>query len=191
MKDHFQQRIRENIEIHELILNSAEIIKSLELATAACIQSLRNDGKILLCGNGGSAADAQHLAAELSGRFQLDRPALFAEALNVNSSSLTAISNDYGFDQVFSRQVEAMGKKGDTLIAISTSGESENILRAVTSAKTIGMVTVCLTGRVTNTLAELCDIRLNVPADSTARIQEVHIMLGHLICEQVEQTLFQ
>ncbi len=151
---------------------------------------LRGGGKVLLFGNGGSAADAQHLAAELSGRFQLERPALPAIALTTDTSVLTAVANDYGYDLVFARQVEALGGRGDVAIGISTSGRSRNVLAGLRAARERGMTTVGFLGRDGGTIREVCDHALVVPGEKTARIQEVHVLVGHVLCELVERELF-
>jgi D-sedoheptulose 7-phosphate isomerase len=151
----------------------------------ACIQA---GGKILLCGNGGSAADAQHIAAEFLGRFLADRPPLPAIALNTNNSVITSIGNDYGFADIFSRQIQGIATDNDMLIALSTSGNSQNVLNALRTACEIGMVTVSLTGESGGRMREACDLCLCVPSSSTPRIQEMHIAIGHLLCELVEQT---
>ena len=143
-----------------------------------------------LCGNGGSAADAQHIAAELSGRFYYDRPPLNAEALHVNTSYLTAVANDYSYNLVYSRMIQAAAKKNDILIGISTSGNSENILNAFATAREIGVTTIALTGESGGKMGQSCDILINVPSRCTPRIQESHIMIGHIICEIIETTLF-
>lgn len=147
-------------------------------------------GKVLFCGNGGSAADAQHIAAELSGRFYKDRDPLNAEALHVNTSYLTAVANDYSFDEVYARLIRAQGQPGDVLVAISTSGNSANVLRAALEARAQGMIVIGMTGRTGGKLAEHCDLLLNIPSDNTPRIQEFHISVGHTICELVEERLF-
>jgi len=146
-------------------------------------------GALLVCGNGGSAADAQHIAAELTGRFFRDRRALPALALHGNTSSLTAIGNDYGYDEVFAREVAAHGREGDVLMAISTSGNSRNVVRAIEAARDRRMVVVGLTGEHGGKMADLCDVGLRVPSSSTPRIQEFHILLGHTICELLERIL--
>ena len=156
-------------------------------AMALCLTA---GGKILFCGNGGSAADAQHLAAELSGRFYFDRPPLNAEALHVNTSFLTAAANDYSFEQAYERLVQAFGREGDVLLAFSTSGNSPNIVRAIKAANELGMTTIGFSGAGGGSLAGLCDILFRVPSTDTPRIQEVHILLGHILCEQVEAILF-
>ncbi|HOH84860.1 MAG TPA: SIS domain-containing protein, partial [Bacteroidales bacterium] len=147
-------------------------------------------GCIYFCGNGGSAADAQHIAAELSGRFMLDRDPLDAEALHVNSSYLTSVANDYSFSEVYARLLRAKGRPGDMLIAISTSGNSPNIVRAVEAAKEAGLITAGLTGASGGQMKNLVDILINVPSDETPRIQEAHILIGHIFCQQVEEEMF-
>lgn len=157
---------------------------------AVLVKALKGGGKILFCGNGGSAADAQHLAAELAGRLRLERRALPAVALTVNASTLTAVANDYGYEAVFARQVEAMGKPGDVLIGISTSGSSPNVVAALKTAKLSGLVTVGFLGGSGGAMAEFCDHSLRAPSDDTQRTQEIHIAVGHAICEIVEEDLF-
>ena len=147
-------------------------------------------GKIHFCGNGGSAADAQHLAAELSGRFYYNRPPLNAEALHCNTSYLTAVANDFGYDHIFSRLLDATAHKGDVLVVLSTSGNSKNIIEAVHYAKNNDLVVISLTGQTGGLLADISDILINVPSTDTPRIQEVHIMIGHIICEQVESIIY-
>lgn len=182
--------IRESIDTKRRILSDEAFLKKIESAAEACIASLKNDGKIHFCGNGGSAADAQHLAAELSCRFYYDRPPLNAEALHVNSSYVTAVSNDYSYDDVFSRMMQCGARKGDVLVAISTSGNSKNILKAVETAKEKGIKVIGLTGETGGKMSGVCDILLNVPSRCTPRIQEAHIMVGHIICELVEAGMF-
>ena len=144
----------------------------------------------MFCGNGGSAADAQHLAAELSGRFYYDRPPLYAEALHVNTSYLTAVANDYSYDDIYARSIKSKGRKGDVLVGISTSGNSENILRAMKEAKARGMITVAMTGNGGGKMKEFCDYLLDMPSSSTPRIQEAHILVGHILCEIIEADIF-
>ena len=163
---------------------------SVAKAAEALSYSLENGGTVYFCGNGGSAADAQHLAAELAGRFFIERPALAGIALTTNTSTLTAIGNDYGYEFVFSRQLEGVGKKGDVLVAITTSGNSKNILNAVEAAHKLGMTVIGMTGVKGTAFAKLCDIALITPSDKTPRIQEGHIAMGHAMCELVEQTLY-
>ncbi len=159
-------------------------------AAEALVACLESGGTVYFCGNGGSAADAQHLAAELAGRYLTDRPALAATALTTNSSALTAIGNDFGFDQVFSRQLEGVAMPGDVLVAITTSGGSENILRAVESAHAMGVIVVGMTGLKGRRFAAVCDFALITPSDFTPRIQEGHIAMGHALCELVERAMF-
>ena len=186
---------KEGLEEHQRLLNqlmSDEIIrKNWEAWVTRSVKGYRTlDFKIYFCGNGGSAADAQHLAAELSGRFEVDRPPLFAEALHVNTSYLTAVANDYGYDKVYERAAQAFLQKGDMLVAMSTSGQSSNILNAARKAQEIGATVVSLTGKAENPLQQTSDICLAVPAQRTARIQEMHMLLGHLFCQAVERELF-
>ena len=160
----------------------ADIKKACETAVA----TLKAGGKILLCGNGGSAADAQHIAAELTGRYKTERGALVGIALTTDTSALTAIGNDYGYEFVFSRQLEALGREGDLLIAISTSGNSGNVVKALELARKIGIKTIGLSGRTGGAMNELCELNLVVPSNDTPRIQEMHIMIGHIICQAID-----
>ena len=175
----------------EKMLSSTSLLQQIADTSQLLLTAIRNGKKLLICGNGGSAADAQHIATEFVCRFYVDRKALNAESLSVNTSSLTAISNDYSFKNIFSRQIEAKGHSGDVLFGISTSGTSENIISAFDFAKTIGMKTVCFTGSgAPSSLDALCNIVIRVPSSCTPRIQECHILLGHIICEFIEDTLF-
>ncbi|MBP7184115.1 MAG: D-sedoheptulose 7-phosphate isomerase [Saprospiraceae bacterium] len=185
-----RKKIIESRDVKNAILEDEALISSVESAAYLMIDAFKNDRKVLFCGNGGSAADAQHLAAELSGRFYKNRPALYAEALHVNSSFMTAVANDFGYDHVYSRMVEASGRRGDILVAISTSGNSTNILNAINKAKEIGMKVIGMTGRSGGAMKDHCDILLNVPSNDTPRIQEIHILFGHIICEMIEKELF-
>jgi D-sedoheptulose 7-phosphate isomerase len=182
--------IQSSIDLKTKVLGDPNLIETVQQIVNEIVRCYENGGKVLFCGNGGSAADAQHLAAELSGRFYFDRHPLFAEALHVNSSYVTAVANDYGFDEVFARLVMAMGSKDDVLVGLTTSGNSVNILRAFTEASSLGMITVGFTGETGGQLAEKCTYLLKIPTTDTPRIQEVHIMLGHIICELVEEKLF-
>jgi|ERR1700722_12862472 len=190
----FEQRvsstIRASIAVKELLLQDTEIVSIVAKVSGLLIDAFQKGNKVLLFGNGGSAADAQHIAAEFVGRFAFDRPALPALALSVNTSCVTAIGNDYGFDQVFSRQIEALAHGGDVAIGFSTSGNSANVLRAMEAAKKIGLHTVGLTGSAGNKLAGAVDHCICVPSNETPRIQECHILVGHIISELVEQTIF-
>lgn len=186
-----EDRIKSSIETKKRILENPELILRIEKTANMLIEAFKDGNKVLFCGNGGSAADAQHLAAELSGRFYFDRPPLPAEACHVNSSFLTAVSNDYGYNMAYARYIKAIGKKGDILIGLSTSGNSENIIQAfITSAET-GMKCIGFTGETGGKMAEYSDILINVPSNDTPRIQESHITIGHIICEIVESALFQ
>jgi D-sedoheptulose 7-phosphate isomerase len=182
--------IQDSIETKRKILESDKILSLIKQSADLCIETFKENGKVLLCGNGGSAADAQHIAAELSGRFYYDREPLYAEALSVNTSYITAVSNDYSYDMVFSRMVKAAGRKGDVLIGLSTSGNSANVVNAIQEANKLGMKTIGFTGESEGKLNDLCDICIKIPSLNTARIQESHILIGHIICEIVEGTLF-
>jgi len=184
------QSIEQSIAAKNQILNDKAFLQRIDDAAQMIIRSLNDGGKIHFCGNGGSAADAQHLAAELSGRFYFDRPPLNAEALHCNTSYLTAVGNDYGYEMIFSRLIRGTGKKGDVLVGISTSGNSKNILKAYEVCHEMGIHTISLTGETGGAMAPMSDILLNVPSTDTPRIQESHIMIGHIICELVETALF-
>lgn len=189
-----------NKTISEIILESSALkqklaeddgmIRLIDTIVQLLTHAYRNDKKVLFCGNGGSAADAQHLAAELSGRFYTDRDPLYAEALHVNTSYLTAVANDYSYDEVYARLVKAKGRSGDILIGISTSGNSGNIIRAIDTAKNQGMITIGMTGESGGRMNENCDYIIRIPSKDTPRIQECHILIGHIICELVERNLF-
>ena len=172
------------------IQQDARLLQMVEAIANACIRGLHQSGKILFAGNGGSAADAQHLAAELVGRLCFNRPALPAIALTTDTSALTAIGNDYGFEHLFARQVEALGQPGDVFIGISTSGKSPNILRALDVAREKKLVTIGFTGMHAPQMLERCDWLLNVPTHVTSHIQECHIMFGHIICAAIEEAMF-
>jgi D-sedoheptulose 7-phosphate isomerase len=187
--EHIQSIIAESIQVKTLVYEDTVLCGHIWRAAAAMVQTLRSGGKILLCGNGGSAADAQHIAAELSCRFQKTRQAYYAEALHVNSSFLTAASNDLGFENAYARMVEAAGRPGDILIAISTSGTSPNVLKAVQTARAQDMYVISMSGGTGGKLAALADIDLCMPSKVTARIQEAHILVGHILCALVEQEL--
>ncbi|HAJ99440.1 MAG TPA: phosphoheptose isomerase [Bacteroidales bacterium] len=185
-----RKQISEAIELKLAVLNSDAIHKQLQQSIEWVVETYKTGGKTLFCGNGGSAADAQHLAAELSGRFYFDRPPLNAEALHVNTSFLTAVANDYSFEKAFERMVNAVGKSGDILFAFSTSGNSPNIVYALQAAKALGIRTIGFTGAKGGLMNDYCDILFKVPSNDTPRIQEIHILLGHIICENVEKLLF-
>ena len=190
MTDRIILSIEESIQVKQLILQDIDLVEKISAAAEMMCASLRNQGKIHFCGNGGSAADAQHLAAELSGRFYFDRPPLNAEALHCNTSYLTAVGNDYGYEHIFSRLLAGTGHAGDVLVGISTSGNSQNIVKAFEKAREMGIQTIALTGRGGGKMKELADLCLNVPSTDTPRIQESHIMIGHIICELVETEMF-
>ncbi len=186
MKSKIADLIKESIKVKEELL-APENIKLIDKISQEVVKTLKRGGKILFCGNGGSAADSQHLAAEFVGRFKKERKAISALSLTTNTSILTAISNDYSFKNIFSRQVQALGKKGDLLIGISTSGNAENVILAVKAAKKIGIKTVGLSGKDGGKLAKISDISFVVPSDDTARIQEAHILIGHILAEIAEK----
>lgn len=171
-------------------MHNEALMSAVNSLSKEIIQCYRNGGKVLWCGNGGSAADAQHLAAELSGRFYYDRPPLFSEALHVNTSYTTAVANDYSYDVIYSRLVKAMGRKGDVLIGLSTSGNSANVVEALKEANNIGMITAAFTGETGGKMKEISKYLINIPSKDTPRIQECHMNLGHTICEVVEMGLF-
>ena len=190
MKSRIKSSIKSSVENHTRVLNDSNLQINIERIVTNSIEAFKNDKKMLFCGNGGSASDAQHIAAELSGRFYKDRPPLYAEALHVNSSYMTAVANDYGYEETYARMVEASGRKGDILVGISTSGNSPNVVKAMQNAKEIGMITVGFTGSKGGKMKEICDIMIQVPSDDTPRIQEVHILVGHIICQLIEEEMF-
>lgn len=190
MATDIKKLIADSIATKQLVLDDQELLASIKKAAEACIEAFKNDKKVLFCGNGGSAADAQHISAELSGRFYTDRPPLYSEALHVNSSYMTAVANDYSYDVVYSRMVEACGRKGDVLVGITTSGNSKNILAAMEAAKKQGMITIGMTGKSGGKMNDCCDVMLRVPSADTPRIQESHILIGHIICQLIEETIF-
>ncbi len=182
--------IQQSIDVKTGLLQNEEVLKEITQAIQLCIHAFKNGKKLYLCGNGGSAADAQHIAAELSGRFNYDRKPLPAEALHVNTSFLTAVANDYDFSQVYARMVEAFGAHGDILIGISTSGNSENVVNAIETAVHKQMHTIVFTGKSGGKLINIADKCIRVPSENVARIQEAHILIGHILCEEVEKALF-
>ncbi len=185
-----KETLKDSIAVKKKILENEELISKVEKAAKVIEAALRADKKILFCGNGGSAADAQHLAAELSGRFNYDRDPLYAEALHVNTSYLTAVANDYSYDDVYSRLLKGIGHGGDVLVCLSTSGNSQNIIKAINQAKKMQIMTIGFTGQTGGNMAELVDLLINVPSKETPRIQEAHITLGHAICQIVESKIF-
>jgi D-sedoheptulose 7-phosphate isomerase len=182
--------IEASIQVKQTLLQDETLLQTIRDITTAIVSSLKNGGRLYFCGNGGSAADAQHLAAEFSGRFYKDRNALPAEALHVNTSYLTAVGNDYGFDVIYSRLVEGIMNKGDVLVGLSTSGNSANIVKAFEAAKSKGIITVGFTGLTGGVLKSLSDFLINVASADTPRIQETHIMIGHIICQLAEESYF-
>jgi D-sedoheptulose 7-phosphate isomerase len=182
--------IADSINVKNLILADEKLLQIVKDCVYILVSALKKGNKILLCGNGGSAADAQHLAAEFSGRFYLDRNALPAEALHCNTSYLTAVGNDYGFDVIYSRMIKGIGNKGDVLIGLSTSGNSKNIINAFDVAKEKKIITIAFTGASGGKLKNIADYLINIPSDDTPRIQESHIMLGHIICQLAEEQYF-
>jgi len=187
IRSEIQRQLAESAEVKRRL--AVKNLDGIQKAAELLLKAVQNDAKILLCGNGGSAADAQHMAAELVARLRYERRAVAALALTTNTSTLSALSNDYDFSQVFVRQIEAFGKKGDILIGISTSGTSENVVKAVKYAKSLGLTTIVLTGSSGGKLAKLADLTIAVPADNVQRVQEAHITIGHIWCDLIEQSL--
>jgi D-sedoheptulose 7-phosphate isomerase len=183
----FDINVKEHQEIISIV--SASLAEITESCGKNMVQSLSSGGALFWCGNGGSAADSQHLAAELVGRFKKDRRALRSIALTTDTSVLTCVANDYSYEDVFSRQLEALARSGDVLVAISTSGQSENLLRAIKTAKQLGVMTIALLGKDGGEAKDLADLSLVVPSNSTARIQEAHILIGHILCDLIEQEM--
>ena len=188
--DLLSDRIRASIELKQRVLADGALVGRVAEVAAACTSALRARGSVLWCGNGGSAADAQHLAAELTGRFYYDRPPLSSEALHANTSYLTAVANDYSYDEVYARLLRGVGKRGDVLIGLSTSGNSRNVVRAFEAARELGIRTAAFTGAGGGELAAHADIVVDVPSADTPRIQEVHMLLGHCVCELVEASMY-
>jgi len=190
MKSRINKCVESAVENYTSILHDDVLQENIQKIVTASITAFRGDKKMLLCGNGGSASDAQHIAAELSGRFYSDRPPLYAEALHVNSSYMTAVANDYGYEATYARMVEAAGRAGDILIGISTSGNSPNVVKAIQKAKGLGVLTVGFTGKNGGKMKEICDVMICIPSDDTPRIQEAHILIGHIICQLIEEEMF-
>jgi D-sedoheptulose 7-phosphate isomerase len=190
MLGQIKKLISESILVKQQILEDPKMLSTIENVINILVDTFRKENKVLFCGNGGSAADAQHLAAEFTGRFYINRAPLYAEALHVNTSYLTAVANDYSYEEIYSRMVEAMGKPGDILVAMSTSGNSPNIIKAIKKAKDLKMKVIGMTGNTGGNMKDICDIIFNVPSEITPRIQESHMLIGHIICEQVEKILF-
>jgi D-sedoheptulose 7-phosphate isomerase len=190
MSQKIKNIITASIDVKQQIVQDEQLVAKVQACSDLITQAFQNGNRIYFCGNGGSAADAQHLAAEFSGRFYVDRKALPAEALHCNTSYITAVGNDYGYDFVYSRIMDGIGQKGDVLIGLSTSGNSTNIIKAFEVCREKGVVTIGLTGATGGKMKELCDHLLNVPSTDTPRIQESHILLGHIICQLVEEQYF-
>jgi D-sedoheptulose 7-phosphate isomerase len=190
MESYIESYIQDSIKTKELILNNKDIVDSIKLIASKVTETYRSGKKVLLAGNGGSAADSQHIAGEFVCKFYKERTPLSAFALTVDTSVITSISNDFGYEQVFARQIKANGQKGDIFIALSTSGASPNILAAIVEANAQGLVTVGLTGAKQSQMNEICDVCINVPSEDTPKVQESHIMIGHIICALVEKNLF-
>ncbi len=190
MRALIEKAFSDSLAVKRQLLESEEILSLVEVVAQRMVDSLRAGGRVYFCGNGGSAADAQHLAAELTGRYYRDRAPLPAEALHVNTSFLTAVANDYSYEETFARLLRGWGRPGDVLWAMSTSGNSPNILRALDAAKELGMVTVGLTGASGGKMLGRCDYLFRVPSSDTPRIQEAHMLIGHTVCQLIEETLF-
>jgi D-sedoheptulose 7-phosphate isomerase len=190
MTDKIIQTIQSSIAVKQAICEDEILIQTIHQVASVITGSFQQGHKVLFCGNGGSAADAQHLAAEFSGRFYKDRTPLYSEALHCNTSYLTAVGNDYGYDQVYARMLRGIGQAGDVLVGISTSGNSTNIIEGIKVAKSKGMIVVSMTGLSGGKMKDESDYLINVPSSDTPRIQEAHITIGHIICEIVEKNLF-
>ena len=190
MKSRIEKCMKSAVKNYTSVFQNDNLKANIQQIVVESVAAFQSDKKMLFCGNGGSASDAQHIAAELSGRFYADRPPLYAEALHVNSSFMTAVANDYGYEATYARMVEAAGKKGDVLVGISTSGNSPNVVKAILKAKEIGMTTVGFTGKNGGAMRDICDIMICAPSEDTPRIQEAHILVGHIICQLIEQEMF-
>ena len=190
MKSRINSCIKSSVENYTRVLNDKNLQANIEKIVEFSVKAFKDDKKMLFCGNGGSASDAQHISAELSGRFYTNRPPLYAEALHVNSSYMTAVANDFGYDETYARMLEACGRKGDILVGISSSGNSLNVVKALKKANELGLTTVGFTGSKGGEMNSICDIMIKVPSDDTPRIQEVHILVGHIICQLIEEEMF-
>ena len=188
--DKIKKIIKSSIDTKQSVLQNEGLLKTIAASVDVIVNAFRNGNRVYFCGNGGSAADAQHLAAEFSGRFYTNRKALPAEALHCNTSYLTAVANDYGFDEIYSRLIDGIGEAGDVLVGLSTSGTSANITKAFETAKKKEMITIGFTGKSGGNMKPLCDHLVNIPSTDTPRIQESHIMVGHIICQLVEEKYF-
>jgi len=190
MSEKIKKIITASIETKQMVLQSDELIHTIEKVVDTIVKAFKNGNRVYFCGNGGSAADAQHLAAEFSGRFYTDRKALPAEALHCNTSYMTAVANDYSYDVVYSRIIDGIGEEGDVLVGLSTSGNSKNILNAFETARNKKITTIGFTGSTGGRMKELSDYLINIPSSDTPRIQESHILIGHIICQLVEENYF-
>ena len=190
MQTRIKKCISNSVDNYNRVLNDKNLQETIEKIIVLCVKAFKDNKKMLFCGNGGSASDAEHLAAELSGRFYANRPPLYAEALHVNSSYITAVANDFGYDETYSRMLEACGRKGDILIGISTSGNSPNVVKAIKKANEIGLTTIGFVGINGGEMNGICDVIIKAPSDDTPRIQEVHILIGHIICQLIEEEMF-
>jgi D-sedoheptulose 7-phosphate isomerase len=188
--ENIKKIIQASIDIKQQVLNNEVLLKTVCDVVNVITDAFKNGNRVYFCGNGGSAADAQHLAAEFSGRFYTDRKALPAEALHCNTSYLTAVANDYGYDVVYSRMIDGIGEQGDVLVALSTSGNSVNIINALNVAKKKGMTTIALAGDTGGKMKTISDYLINIPSNDTPRIQESHITIGHIICQLVEEKIY-
>ena len=190
MNAKIKELVSASISVKQQLLADEKLMTLVDESISIITQAFKNGNKVLFCGNGGSAADAQHLAAEFSGRFYIDRPALPAEALHCNTSYLTAVANDYSYDMIYARLLQGIGNKGDVLIGLSTSGNSKNIIKAFEVAKHKEMITIGFTGTTGGAMKDISDLLINVPSSDTPRIQECHMLIGHIICQLVEENLF-
>lgn len=190
MQDKIKKIISESVSVKNKVLGNEKLLKTIDEIVSLMVNALKNNNRIYFCGNGGSAADAQHLAAEFSGRFYLDRDALPAEALHCNTSYLTAVANDYSYDVVYARLIKGIANAGDVLVGLSTSGNSANIIKAFEVARQKSVITIGFTGETGGKMKELCDHLINIPSTDTPRIQESHMLIGHIICQLVEEKYF-
>lgn len=190
MQNKIKEVINASISVKEAIITNEDLISTIDKCSVVITEAFKRGNSVYFCGNGGSAADAQHLAAEFSGRFYYDRPPLDSEALHANTSYLTAVANDYSFDEIYARLVRAKGVSGDILVAISTSGNSSNILNAIHAANELGMIVIGFTGHSGGKMKDVCNYLINVPSNDTPRVQESHITIGHILCEIVESNIF-
>lgn len=189
-KTTIQSRIQDSVDLKTKLMQDESLMGTISTLADKLVDCYKNNGKVFWCGNGGSAADAQHLSAELSGRYYFDRPPLNSEALHVNTSYITAVANDYSFDEIYARLIQGFGSKGDVLIGMSTSGNSGNVLRALERANEMGITTVAFTGETGGNMKDTADFLINIPSTDTPRIQECHMLVGHTLCEIIEKEIF-